>query len=323
MSRYKNSKLSYYLQGYARLLCPRVWTQKQLSRLLAEGKVLAAKDKEVQRRVDYYCQLDKITPLPQEAPALGQHTYKNKKGASVYFFDTHEIVRYFNQSLHWLFQRGDVTTVFDYPTVVKSRPIATETTDNRNSIILKLNKIRHFFFVDDPIATEQKKPIALFRGAVHGKPKRQRFLEQYIDHPMCDIRDTAHNSDNPAAWRAESMSIREHLDYKYIVALEGNDVASCLKWVMSSNSVAVMPRPTYETWFMEGTLIPDYHYIVIKSDYSDFIERITFYENHPEKLKEIVRHAKEYVQQFRDRKREKLISLMVMDKYFRMTGQQD
>ena len=39
-------------------------------------------------------------------------------------------------------------------------------------------------------------------------------------------------------------TIREHLDYKFIMALEGNDVASNLKWVMSSNSIAVMTRPT-------------------------------------------------------------------------------
>lgn len=59
-------------------------------------------------------------------------------------------------------------------------------------------------------------------------------------------------------------TIREHLDYKFIMAIEGNDVASNLKWVMSSNSLAVMPRPTCETWFMEGTLIPDYHYIEVR-----------------------------------------------------------
>ena len=41
---------------------------------------------------------------------------------------------------------------------------------------------------------------------------------------------------------------------------------------MSSNSVAVMPKPKYESWFMEGKLIPDYHYVLIKDDYSDFEE---------------------------------------------------
>lgn len=320
MSRYKNSKLRYYLHAYTMLLCPKAWARRCLSRML--GKRLPSDEQAIlKERVDYYCRLEEVTPLPESAPMLSQHTYKNKKGASVYFFDTYEIIRHFRQSLHWLFQRGDVTTVFDYPTVVKRRPIATDKVDNRNSVLLKLNKIRHFFFVKDPVPLEEKKSIILFRGAVHGKPKRQRFLQQYIHHPMCDLRDTAHNSDNPMEWRSGAMSIREHLDYKYIMALEGNDVASNLKWVMSSNSVAVMPRPTYETWFMEGKLIPDYHYIAIAPDYSDLIERITYYENHPEEVKQIISHAHDYVAQFRNPQREYLLSLMVMDKYFRMTGQ--
>jgi hypothetical protein len=36
---------------------------------------------------------------------------------------------------------------------------------------------------------------------------------------------------------------------------------------------------------------------------------------------EIIRHAHEYVSQFKDKRRENLISLLVLDKYFKMTGQ--
>ena len=115
--------------------------------------------------------------------------------------------------------------------------------------------------------------------------------------------------------------INEHLDYKFIMALEGIDVASNLKWVMSSNSIAVMPRPTCETWFMEGTLIPNYHYIEIKPDFSDLEERLNYYIEHVDESLEIIRHAHEYVSQFKDKRRENLISLLVLDKYFKMTGQ--
>jgi RNase adaptor protein for sRNA GlmZ degradation len=101
------------------------------------------------------------------------------------------------------------------------------------------------------------------------------------------------------------------------MAIEGNDVASNLKWVMSSNSVAVMPRPTYETWFMEGRLIPNYHYIEVKPDFSDVEERLNYYIQHPEEAEEIIRNAHSYVDQFRDEERERLISLHVLDKYFK------
>ena len=46
-----------------------------------------------------------------------------------------------------------------------------------------------------------------------------------------------------------------------------------------------------------------------------------YYIEHPEEAQQIIEHAHEYVAQFRNPRREKLISLLVLDKYFRMTGQ--
>ncbi|MFQ8804580.1 MAG: glycosyl transferase family 90 [Alistipes indistinctus] len=106
----------------------------------------------------------------------------------------------------------------------------------------------------------------------------------------------------PKRWSKGKITLFEHLVYKFILTLEGIDVSTSLKWVMSTNSVAVMPRPTYETWFMEGTLIPNYHYIEIKSDYSDLPQRLQYYIDHPEEAEAIARHAHEYISQFRDKK---------------------
>jgi hypothetical protein len=90
---------------------------------------------------------------------------------------------------------------------------------------------------------------------------------------------------------------------------------------MSSNSIAVMPKPKYETWFMEGTLIPDYHYIFIKDDYSNLEEKITFYINNEDECEKIIKNAHEFVSQFKDKKKEDLISLLVLEKYFKKTHQ--
>jgi hypothetical protein len=90
---------------------------------------------------------------------------------------------------------------------------------------------------------------------------------------------------------------------------------------MSSNSIAVMPTPTFETWFMEGRLIPDHHYIHIKDDYSDLEEKLRYYSEHTEEAIQIIRNAHDYVDQFRNKNREDLISLLVLEKYFYCTGQ--
>ncbi len=121
-------------------------------------------------------------------------------------------------------------------------------------------------------------------------------------------------------WGKPKLTLYAHLDYKFIMALEGNDVASNLKWIMSSNSIAVMPKPRFETWFMEGTLKADYHYIEIKDDYSDLEEKLTYYIQHPDKAEAIIQHAHQYVDQFRNKCREAIVSLLVLDKYFKQTN---
>ena len=57
------------------------------------------------------------------------------------------------------------------------------------------------------------------------------------------------------------------------------------------------------------------------TDFSDLEERLNYYIEHVDESLEIIRHAHEYVSQFKDKRRENLISLLVLDKYFKMTGQ--
>ena len=310
-------KLIYYIRANIMRLAPK-WFLRIKERI-ALSKVANHPDKEyIMERVDYYNKLTTGAFLPTDAPRLKEHTLKNKKSGSVYFYDSYEVTRHFPNHLKWLLKGGDVTTVPEHPTIVKSRPIHC---NNANSVLLKLNKVRHFVFVNDKTPFEKKEDLIIFRGDANGKPSRIRFFEKWFGHPKCSLVDTARHSTNPQEWKGEKMSIEEHLKYRYIMALEGVDVATNLKWLMSSNSIAVMPRPKYETWFMEGKLIPNYHYIEIKPDYSDLMERIEYYNSHIDEAKEIIRHANEYASQFRNKKREKLIQLLVMEKYFRNTGQ--
>lgn len=69
--------------------------------------------------------------------------------------------------------------------------------------------------------------------------------------------------------------------------IEGNDVASNIKWVMSSNSLVIMPRVKFETWFMEGELKPNVHYAEIKDNYENLEELLEFFIKHPNDAKEI------------------------------------
>jgi hypothetical protein len=45
-------------------------------------------------------------------------------------------------------------------------------------------------------------------------------------------------------------------------------------------------------------------------------EKVHYYSAHPEEALEIIVHAQEYTRQFQDEQKEKLISLLVIKKYF-------
>lgn len=310
--KHKNNKPWYYIKNYVRLRLPFFIYQLQLEKKLASVKDFDAEY--IQKRLNYYNRLENVCKLPDSAEVLSD--FKLKNHFKVYYFDAFEYTRYFPQTLKICPLFGDIIHIPDHPSLVKSRPIEG---DNANSVVMKLAKVRHFLFLNDKTRFEEKKDLLIGRGKIR-QEQRIRFMEMYYKHPMCDVGQV--NITPDARFPAKRLTIDEQLQYKFILCLEGNDVASNLKWVMSSNSLAVMPKPKYETWFMEGTLIPNYHYMLIKDDYSDLEERMNYYIQHPDEANQIIENAHEYVEQFKNKKQEDLLNLMVLKKYFEKTGQQ-
>jgi len=310
--KYKNNRPIYYARAILRELLPDYFCRIQLRSKLEKQTDFDIEY--IQKRLNYYCKLENCKPPFNFQIQLSE--FKIPPKIRAYYFDSYEYTRFFNKNLRATFLPGDIIYVPDFPTIVKSRPISDL---NANSVILNLDKIRHFIFVSDKTQFADKKDMLVGRGAVT-QSHRKRFLELYFNHPLCNIGQVNHDN-REDKYLVEKMTIDEQLDYKFILSLEGNDVATNLKWIMSSSSLAVMPRPKYETWFMEGTLVPNYHYILIKDDYSDLEERLKYYIKNTAEAREIVRNANEYVNQFRNKKREDVISLLVLDKYFRKTGQ--
>jgi len=310
--KHKNNKILYYLVNYIRQFIPSTFYQKKLAQKIHSKKQLSA----IQKRVEYYNKLSNTITL-KNSVLLSE--IKTVPGSKVYFFDLYQYSRYFNQKLKGLFLFGDITEVPKQPTFVKSRPIGD---NNANSVLLKWNKLRHFMFIKKEQKTyPEKKNMLVSRGKVHKtQAHRIKFIEKYFAHPMCNIGRVNTNDLNPL-WKVPRLSIDQQLDYKFILCLEGNDVASNLKWVMSSQSIAVMPKPKYETWFMEGLLVADVHYIIIKDDYTDLEQRLNYYINNQDKALQIIENANAYVQQFRNQENETLISLLTLKKYFEKTNQ--
>ncbi len=313
----KNSNLKYFIKSYVREYTPKIFSQVWLEHELQ--KLYKRPDKDyILERINYYCKLTPELFTNRDIWDAKAIYLKNQPITSqkTYYFDAMEFARYFDQNLRWILDPGDKPYVASEPAIVKNRPLVEH---NEYSVILKLDKTRHFLFVNDKKPWREKKNMTIFRGDL-GPRKKNRDVFMNIfgngQSPLVDAASTNRWDEHPE-WQKEKLTIGEHLDYKFVMSLEGNDVASNLKWVMSSNCIAVTPKHTQETWFMEGKLIPNYHYIEVKEDFSDLEERLQYYIDHPEEAEAIIQHAHEYVNQFRDKEREKLISLK---KYFEITN---
>lgn len=104
------------------------------------------------------------------------------------------------------------------------------------------------------------------------------------------------------------------MEFKFIISLEGNTFASNLIWAMNSNSLVFSPKMRCETWFMEGRLKPNEHFVLI--DNENLEEKVEYYKTHIKEAKEIIKNAHSYIKQFLDEEKEFHIGILVLAKYF-------
>ena len=92
------------------------------------------------------------------------------------------------------------------------------------------------------------------------------------------------------------LSKKELLKYKYILALEGNDVATAIPWILNSNSLLLKDPSRYYNVIVNDKLIPYIHYIPVNID--DLEEKIEWCENHTEQCKEIIKNANKFIEPY-------------------------
>lgn len=326
-------KALFFVKNFTAYAVPRAvfraYCKRCMDSLSADERAMA------EDRARYYVRLPRDARVGEKAESHGNVPHPAKSGGkcvmledykfpfgkkhkmSAYFFDLYATVKYFNPKFRMSYAFDDVNWEEDTPTITKSRPVTDGPTMNA---IAKLNKERHFRFVNDTLAFTDKKDMLVMRNFVLEQPHRTRFLEMYHDHPLCDI-GQINPCDGGTDYQKDFMPVVRQLEYKFICCIEGNDVATNLKWVMSSNSVAVMAKPKMETWFMEGRLEGGMHFIEIKDDYSDLEEKLRYYIAHPDEAQRIIDNAHRWVEQFKNRRMEFHTQLRAMEEYFRQTGQ--
>jgi hypothetical protein len=269
----------------------------------------------VAERVHYCNKLDGPVKLAADGPRINSLSLSH----SYYYYDLKRFARRFPRHFRLDYIYGDVTHIPETPSIVKSRPVSG---DNRNSVMMKMEALRHYRYIDSDIPFETKSPRAVWRGWTDDwHPLRTVLVKKWHGHPSCDIGHVSGTfKDVPTV---PFMTQTDQLRFRYIVSLEGIDVATNLKWILSSNSVCLMPPSRYETWFMEGALKPGIHYGMLKPDMSNLLELIEAFEADPALARETVRNAQAHVARFRDERIELAVGLLILYKYFVLSGQMD
>ena len=166
-------------------------------------------------------------------------------------------------------------------------------------IIWKLATHRHFRYL--PMVAQEdtpwhlKKNMAIFRGQLTGALDnfdRSKSAQENCDHMLrCQLVQKHGNSTlidakltttrgrlpdviGGVEMVSPKVTISYMMEYKGIIMLEGNDVASGLKWALLSQSVVLMSKPTHTSWAMEELLEPWVHYITLNDKATDMEEKM-------------------------------------------------
>ena len=200
------------------------------------------------------------------------------------------------------------------------------------SIIFPLSMSRHYNYINEYIQLykegnvsewKHKKPTVIWRGSLTGVKNgldRQQTATHLAGGPRIQVVRQYYNGNvsqvdvafqkgpsttqwAPHAYKQDARLIREthtsmfdQLKFKYILMLEGNDVATGLKWQLASNSVVFMAKPTTVSFLMEDLLVPFVHYVPLKDDYSDIVEMVEWARKNDKMCKWISEQATLYME---------------------------
>ena len=149
-------------------------------------------------------------------------------------------------------------------------------------------------------AWEDRENVVFWRGGSSGYDRpsslRMDVTAHLYDRGDCDVRITPWgNWENEFMIRkeyfAERCDMSKHVQYKYLLIVDGNCIASNHQWVFGSGAVPIMiTHPKNDYWF-KRYLKPMINYVPVAYDLSDLHEKIDWLQSHPQEAKSIAQEA--------------------------------
>ena len=259
---------------------------------------------------------------------------------STYFIPFQKLLKEVNcDNKKFLFELGDIRV---WKPELKLSFVKNRYNDTSDGIILQsFNFTRHWknFYqpIKDVVPFKEKKSVLFWRGSTTGDGSlignRFQLVEEWFEkHKNINVGftnifpDILHNNFHYPFFQTQDIkefkkskcSIREFFKYKYILSVRGNDKDSGLQFKLNSTSVVFMCKPRVSSWLMETLLIPNYHYVLLKDDFSDLKERVEWADQHQDEVIQISKNANRFMRQFEDKKYERKIECEVVRRYFQI-----
>lgn len=208
---------------------------------------------------------------------------------------------------------GEAGSTGTLPCIRKSRRVDDETSVIYNFRTLRLTLPCQTAMKYD-IEWEKKQSDVIWRGATTGQEQRVNLVENYfgkynIGFATIKQKPYLNHLQKPKA------SIKEQLTYKFIISLEGNDVASNLRWILASNSVPIMTEPYWHSWIMEERLEPYVHYLPLNESMSNLEELLEWAKENDAECKQIAENGKRYMSQFLDTNHDLMVQKQLLETY--------
>jgi hypothetical protein len=261
----------------------------------------------------WYCKHLMHLPLLRELRALPFYKSYRDLHTLIDFFQPFDALASDIEDVKFPIFYGESGATDSLPIIRKARHV-----EDNNAVLFDFRSLRY----NSPCLTvdkndkvwSKKSNGVVWRGATTGEGLRENFVESYFEKYDIGF-STVKQKPHLARYIKKRISVSEQLNYKFIVSLQGNDLASNIRWALFSNSVLVMPKPLWTSWTMEEKLIPYVHYLPLNDELTNLDEILTWAAENDTQCQEIAQNGKQYVTQFLDRKYNTEVKMMFLKEY--------
>lgn len=144
-----------------------------------------------------------------------------------------------------------------------------------------------------------RRPIALWRGGTSGVERptaRMRVVQALLESPHADAKFVRggwpqNDAEIPDNQFGDRVSMEDHMQYKYMLSIDGNGVASSLQWVFGTGCVPLLViHPDTDFWFKD-LLVSGVNCICLKYDLSDLHETLQWLVDNDDKARAIAEES--------------------------------